>query len=106
MPPCVIVRVTGRIGLDDADRLLGELEDSTGLRWREEPDPDAQPHLSTGLFILVAVVSGSAANTAEEIIPVVVAKVRETVKRWQDRWLDPPGVEVEVQAGADPDPVA
>lgn len=96
----VIVRLAGRVGLDDVDRLLKELEIGTALDWNEEPDPDAEPRLSVEQIILTALLSGMGAKTTE----TVISAVQEAVRRWQERRLDPPDAEVEIREDTDTDP--
>jgi hypothetical protein len=94
----VTVRLTGVIGLDDADHLLGELAKETGLDWREERPADGK-HLAGAVveLLLTAVISGVAGKGAEAVIGATADHVREVVSRWRDRRLDPPDAEVVTQ---------
>jgi hypothetical protein len=95
---CVTVRLTGVIGLDDADRLRDELTKETGLDWREERPADGK-HLAGAVveLVLTAVISGAAGKGAEVAIAATAGRVREVVSRWRDRRLDPPDAEVVTQ---------
>jgi hypothetical protein len=110
----IAVRLTGNLGLDDAERLLAELEAGTELSWRDESPADDARHLTGGLveLLLVAVAS----RGTEMVFEGSVRRVRELVEHWRDRRLDPPLAEVDVveveepeakpdpDAGPDPDP--
>lgn len=94
MPSHVTVRMTGQIGLDDVEELREYLARETDLEWDEESVPDGR-HLS-GLAetILIAVVANAAGRRADTALDMVVLQVREAARRWRDRWLDPPDIEV------------
>lgn len=94
MPSHVTVRLTGQIGLDDVEELREYLAGETDLEWAEESVPDGR-HL-TGLAetILIAVVANAAGRRADTTIDMVVLQVREAARRWRERWLDPPDIEV------------
>jgi hypothetical protein len=94
----VTVRLTGTIGLDDSDRLLGELAKETGLEWREERSAGGK-HLGGAVaeLLLTAVISGVAGKSAEAAIGATADHVREVVSRWRDRRLDPPDAEIATQ---------
>jgi hypothetical protein len=104
----IAVRLTGNLGLDDAERLLAELEAETELSWRDESPADDGRHLTGGLveLLLVAVAS----RGTELVFEGSVRRVRELVEHWRDRRLDPPLAEVDVleveepEAAAAPDP--
>src|ERR1039457_3605139 len=93
----VTVRVTGRIGIDDADRLLTDLAKETDLDWREEHSPDDGHLAGVGELLLTAMISGAAGKGAEVMVEATVDRVREAIGRWRDRRLDPPGIEVRTQ---------
>jgi len=90
----IAVRLTGNLGLDDAERLLAELTAGTELSWREDSPAEDGRHLTGGLveLLLVAVVS----RGAEMAFEGTVERVRELVAHWRERRLDPPSAEVEV----------
>jgi hypothetical protein len=94
----VTVRLTGAIGLDDADHLLAELAKETGLDWREERPADGKHLAGTVVeLLLTAVISGAAGKGAEVAIAATTDHVRKVVSRWRDRRLDPPDAEVVTQ---------
>lgn len=90
----IAVRLTGNLGLDDAERLAAELAAGTELSWRDETPAEDGRHLDGGLVevLLVAVVG----RGAEMAFEGTVHQVRELVARWRERRLDPPSAEVEV----------
>jgi hypothetical protein len=92
----VTVKLTGAIGLEDADRLLNELTKETGLDWHEESPPDVK-NLGVWDLLLTAVISGAAGKGAEATVEATSDRVREVVRRWRDRRLDPPNAEVETR---------
>jgi hypothetical protein len=92
----VIVRVTGRIGIEEADRLLANLAKETGLYWREENSPDSR-QLSGLDLLLTAVVGGAVGKGTELAVGTAVDQVREVIGRLRARRLDPPDVEVETE---------
>lgn len=93
----VTVRLTGRIGIDDVDRLLADLTKETELDWREERAPDSRHLAGIVELVLTAVISGAAGKGAEVAVGATVHRVREVVSRWRDRRLDPPDAEVGTQ---------
>lgn len=93
----IIVKITGAIGIDDADRLLANLTKEVGLDWREERHPDGKHLGGIVEFLLTAVIGGAGGKGTEVAIEATVDRVREVVSRWRDRRLDPPDVEVETQ---------
>lgn len=99
----VVVRLTGRTGIDDADRLLADLAKETGLDWREEPPSPGGKHL-TGIaeLILTVLISGAAGKGAEMAVEAAADRARDVVNRWRDRRLDPPEAEI----GAQDEPAA
>lgn len=86
----VIVRIMGAVGVDDVDRLLGDLMKETALEWREERSPDGK-HLGAAVDTVLLAVMGGAVGKGTEM---VVDRAREVVGRWRDRRLDPPDAEV------------
>jgi hypothetical protein len=97
----IAVRLTGNLGLDDAERLLAELKAGTELSWRDESPADDARHLTGGLaeLLLVAVAS----RGTEMVFEGSVRRVRELVEHWRDRRLDPPLAEVDVLEVAEPE---
>jgi hypothetical protein len=88
------VRLTGKAGIDDAARLVADLAKETELDWREE-HPRDDKHLSgIGELLLTAVISGAVGKGGEVAVAATVDRIREVVKRWRDRRLDPPDAEV------------
>lgn len=90
----IVVRLAGNLGLDDAERLLGQLTAATGLAWRQETPAEEGRHL-TGVMT-AAVVAALIVRDGELVLNITVQQVREIVERWRERRLDPPMVEVEV----------
>lgn len=97
----VTVRLSGRAGIDDVDRLLADLTKETELEWREEHPGDSK-HL-TGIveLVLTAVISGAAGKGGEVAVAATVDRVRKVVSRWRDRRLEPPDAEVGTQEEPD-----
>jgi hypothetical protein len=97
----ISVRLVGNLGLDDADRLMDALADTTGLSWHDETPADSG-HLTGGIaeLVLVAVVG----RGAEMAFEGMVHKVRELVEDWKKRRLDPPQAEVEETTVPEPEP--
>lgn len=91
----VIVRIKGKAGIDDVDRLLADLAKETGLDWRHERSPDAGQLSGVGELLLTAVISGATGKSAEMAAEAALDRVREVIRRWRDRRLDPPDTEVE-----------
>lgn len=91
--------VKGPLGLDDPDRMLGDLAAATGLTWRTQPVGEGNV-LSGGIveILLVAVVT----KVADKSVDAAVDAVREVVGRWRRERLDPP----ETSVTADPLPEA
>jgi hypothetical protein len=106
MTSCVIVRIKGKAGIDDADRLLTDLAEETGLDWRQErPDAHGARHLSgVGELLLTAVISGATGKAAEMAAEATLDRVREVISRWRDRRLDPPDTEIETAELAEGEP--
>jgi hypothetical protein len=92
----ITVRLTGAIGLDDADRLLDKLTKETGLDWRGERPADGR-NLGAWDLLLTAVISGAVGKGGEAAAGVVGDHVRKVVNQWKDRRLDPPDAEVETR---------
>ena len=97
MPSRITVRVTGQIGLDDIDELRAYLAKETELDWHQESRPDRE-HLS-GIVesFLIGMTAGIAAGRANAAIDVIVAQVREAIRRWRDQWLEPLDVDVTME---------
>jgi hypothetical protein len=92
----ISVSVKGTLlGLDDPERIRGELEAATGLEWRRE-EVDHGPVLTGGIveILLVAAVS----KLAEESFGAVLDATKRAVERWRAGRLDPPQAEVEVRS--------
>jgi hypothetical protein len=100
----VTVRVMGRIGVDDADRLLADLAKETDLNWREEHSPDGRHLGGVSEFLLAAVISGAVGKGAEVALAATVDRVRAAVGRWQEKRLDPPDIDVQTQELPEDDP--
>jgi hypothetical protein len=93
----VTVRLTGKLGVDDADGLLTDLTRETGLTWREVPFP-SDTHLGgVSELLLDAVISGAVGKSGEVIAEATLDRVRKTVRRWRDKRLDPPDVDVRAE---------
>lgn len=108
--PLITVKLRGDLGLDDADQLLSELTEETGLEWRSEELPSGD-HLSgiveimlstAGNAALAAVVTASVNKVGGKVTQATGRKVREIVDRWKEQRLDPPEATVEVHADEDP----
>ena len=93
----VTVRLSGRVGIDDIDRLLADLTKETELDWREERPADSKHLTGIAELVLTAVISGAAGKGAEVAVTATVERAREVVSRWRDRRLDPPEAEVRTQ---------
>lgn len=93
----VTVRVMGRIGVGDVDDLLADLSRQTGLDWRAEHSPDDTHLAGAGDLLLGAVISGAAGKGAEVMTAATVDRVRKAVRRWRDRRLDPPDIELQAE---------
>ena len=81
------VRVRGPLGLDDGRRLIDELEQATGLVWRDEP-VKGDGHLDGGIveIVLVAVLG----KTTELAYGAVMEKARGRIEQWRRERLDKP----------------
>jgi hypothetical protein len=90
----ISVLLKGPLGLDDAARLLGELNAETGLAWRQEP-VDEGSVLSGGLveILLVAIAS----RTVEMAYGAAVERAERVVERWRAERLDAPQASVQTQ---------
>lgn len=93
----VIVRVTGRIGIDEAGHLLADLTNATNLDWREEHSLDDKHLAGIGELLFSAVVGGAVGKGTEMTVDVTVARVREVIGRMRRRWIDPPDIDVETE---------
>jgi hypothetical protein len=103
----VIVRIKGKAGIDDVDRLLTDLAEETDLGWRHEHPEEANGarHLSgVGELLLTAVISGATGKGAEMAAEATLNRVREVIRRWRDRRLDPPDTEIETAELAEGEP--
>src|SRR5215469_13861919 len=89
----ITVTLTGALGLDDADLLLTELEEETGLDWRAEDRSDVRHLGGVDHILLDALLSG----TVELSLHAALDKAREIVRDWQERRLDPPDASVEAE---------
>jgi hypothetical protein len=98
MASSVIVRIKGKTGIDEADRLLADLSRETRSAWRHEHSPDSGALSGVGELLLTAVISGAAGKGAELTAEATVDRVRAVIRRWRDRRLDPPDVDVETRA--------
>ncbi|HWG25906.1 hypothetical protein [Actinospica sp.] len=95
----VTVRITGDLGLDEAEGLLKDLERQTGLEWSEERRDGAE-HLSGGIAeLLLTVLLEKGVSLAMD---PVVDRVRESVTRWRETRLSPPEAQIETAEVADP----
>ena len=97
----IAVRLTGNLGLDDAERLLAELKAETELSWQDESPADDARHLTGGIAELLLV--AAAARGTETVVEGSVRHVRELVEHWRDRRLDPPLAEVDVVEVEEPE---
>jgi hypothetical protein len=100
----VTVRVLGRIGVDDADRLLADLSRETELHWRQDHSPDDAHLGGISDLLLTAAVSGAVGRSAEVATAAALDRVRAAISRWRDRRLDPPDIDIQVQAPPEDDP--
>ncbi|WP_405869615.1 MULTISPECIES: hypothetical protein [unclassified Streptomyces] len=90
----ISVSVKGLIGLDDPDRMLGELETETGLSWSpQEVEEDGV--LTGGIveIIIVAVVG----KATEMTVSAAVDAVKQVVERWRSERLDPLDTSVDTE---------
>lgn len=96
----ISVSVTGLTGMDDSDRMLGELEAATGLSWRPRT-VDKGKVLSGGIveILLEAVV----AKAVEMSVEAAVDAARKVVERWRSERLDPPETSVDTEVLPEPD---
>jgi hypothetical protein len=101
----VTVRVMGRIGVDDADRLLADLAKETDLNWREEHSEDDRRLAGVSELLLTALISGVAGKSAEVTVNATVDRVREEISRWRDKRLDPLDFDVRTQVLPEDEPV-
>ena len=99
MASSVIVRIKGKTGIDEADRLLADLSRETRSTWRQEHSADSGALSGVGELLLTAVISGAAGKAAELTAEATLDRVRAVIRRWRDRRLDPPDVEVETREG-------
>ncbi|MCI3272845.1 hypothetical protein [Streptomyces cylindrosporus] len=94
----ISVSVKGPTGLDDADRMLGELKEAADLPWsvREVEEEGA---LGSGIveIVIVAVVG----KTVELGVSAAVDAVKQAVERWRSERLDPPDVTVATESVPD-----
>ncbi|MGW2833129.1 hypothetical protein [Streptomyces sp. NPDC001286] len=93
----ISVSVKGQLGLDDPDRMLGELAAETGLTWhRREVEEDGV--LTGGIveIILVAVVG----KATEMTVSAAVDAAKHVVERWRGERLDP----LDTSVDTEPDP--
>jgi hypothetical protein len=94
----------GKTGIDDVDRLLTDLAEETDLDWRHERSPDGGHLSGVGELLLTAVISGAAGKGAEMAAGTILDRVREVIRRWRDRWLDPPDTGVEAAELSEDEP--
>lgn len=92
----ITVRLAGRLGLDDADRLRATLERETGLEWSRESRA-GDDHLSgIETIILTALVTGAATEVGKAAARQVTEQVKSSVERLKSRYLShPPDVTVQ-----------
>ncbi|MFF7971436.1 hypothetical protein [Streptomyces sp. NPDC007905] len=96
MAAVISVSVRGALlGLDDPERIRGELEADTGLEWRRE-EVDQGWVLTGGIveILLVAAVS----KLTEESLGAALDATKRAVERWRAGRLDPPQAQVEVRS--------
>ncbi|MGI5457709.1 hypothetical protein ACQEWB_31960 [Streptomyces sp. CA-249302] len=94
----ISVSVKGPTGLDDTDRMLGELKEAADLPWHvREVEEDGA--LGSGIveIVLVAVVG----KTVEIGVSAAVDAVKQAVERWRSERLDPPDVTVGTESVPD-----
>ncbi len=96
----ITVRVTGDLGLDDAEELLGELRRQTGVEWSEQHPVEDDGHLTGGLVeILITAVVGKGVEMAlDPVIDRVVDRVHEAIDRFRGTRLDPPATQVDLSS--------
>lgn len=95
MAAVISVSVRGALlGLDDPERIRGELEAETGLEWRRD-EVDQGWVLTGGIveILLVAAVS----KLTEEALGAALDATKRAVERWRAGRLDPPQAEIEVR---------
>ncbi|MBR7832887.1 hypothetical protein KDL01_06415 [Actinospica durhamensis] len=101
----ITVRVTGDLGLDDAEELLRELRQQTGVEWSEQKSPaEDDGHLTGGLVeILISAVVGKGVEMAlDPVIDRVVDRVHQAIDRFRGTRFDPPATQVDLSS-VDPD---
>ncbi|WP_344021709.1 hypothetical protein [Streptomyces luteireticuli] len=96
----VSVTVEGRLGLDDPDRMLRELEQATRLSWRRE-EADREPALGGLPEIVLEAVIGKGVEMSVEY---AVEAVRRCIGRWRAERLDPPRMDVRTSSADEPGP--
>ncbi|MEU6770148.1 hypothetical protein [Streptomyces sp. NPDC046759] len=94
----ISVTVKGLTGLDDPDRMLGELEAETGLSWCSRAVDEGRV-LTGGIveIVLVAVVG----KATEMAVSSAVDAVKRIVERWREERLDPPETSVVTESVPD-----
>jgi hypothetical protein len=100
----VTVRITGRTGIDDADRLLTDLAKETDLDWHQENSPGSRHLNGIGDVLLTAVISGTVGKGAQMTIEATLSRVHKVTSRWRDRRLDPPDIEIATQELSEDEP--
>jgi hypothetical protein len=98
----ISVTVKGRMGLDDPDRMLGDLTRATSGPWRAH-EVDNGPVLTGGIveILLTAVIGKGVAMSADAVVDVV----KDRLKQWRATRLDPPEMVVDTDPVPDDDPV-
>ncbi|MFI5975571.1 hypothetical protein [Streptomyces sp. NPDC051452] len=80
--------------MDDPERIRGQLEAETGLKWcREEVD---QGWVLTGGIVEILLVA-AVSKLTEESLGAALDATKRAVERWRAGRLDPPQAEVEVR---------
>jgi hypothetical protein len=89
------------MGLDDPDRMLGDLARATGMSWQAR-EVDQGAVLTGGIveIVLTAVIAKGVNMSAE----AAVEAVKDLVKRWRATRLDPPEMVVDTEPVSDDQP--
>jgi len=94
----LVVQIKEKVGLGWADELSTMLQDSTGLRWVQDPEREkAATGDAQGMetIILVAALT-SVVDTA---VKALLHRANETVQEWRKGRLDAPEVDVSREGG-------
>ncbi|NUP45730.1 MAG: hypothetical protein HOW97_00225 [Catenulispora sp.] len=96
----LVVRITGKVGLNWADDLGWILRDKTGLPWEQDVErgkAEAGDGQGPETIILVAMLT----SVVDTTVKALMHKANEAVKEWLENHNNPPEIDI-VHEGREP----